>query len=215
MKVKKTRRRTGCLTCRARRVKCDEAKPECQRCSAANVECRGYQHKRLLGSNATQPAHADIIQDTVSSLRAKDDHFQTLSQSLSLRLIGLPSNPRSSQRPHAASRSILAYHQYIFRTVYIVFPPQHLWFWRDWLCEEAWESQITFDAIVALGTLHRASLLMFNADENSKIRSLDTCVIAEQFYLNVLQELRLLDDPSSLNEAQIAAALLLAYYEVR
>ncbi|PVH73369.1 hypothetical protein DL98DRAFT_469441 [Cadophora sp. DSE1049] len=44
----KTRRRnlpkvkTGCLTCKARRVKCDEAKPCCDRCVRYGVTCDGY-----------------------------------------------------------------------------------------------------------------------------------------------------------------------------
>ncbi|KAH6896692.1 hypothetical protein B0T10DRAFT_433229 [Thelonectria olida] len=33
---------TGCITCRIRRVKCDEAKPACQRCLAAKRQCDGY-----------------------------------------------------------------------------------------------------------------------------------------------------------------------------
>ncbi|KAM3513049.1 hypothetical protein MY11210_003251 [Beauveria gryllotalpidicola] len=36
------RTRTGCLTCRARRVKCDEARPACQRCISAWRPCQGY-----------------------------------------------------------------------------------------------------------------------------------------------------------------------------
>ncbi|KAJ3490519.1 hypothetical protein NLG97_g5765 [Lecanicillium saksenae] len=34
--------KTGCLTCRTRRVKCDEAKPACQRCLKSGHKCRGY-----------------------------------------------------------------------------------------------------------------------------------------------------------------------------
>ncbi|KAJ3494912.1 hypothetical protein NLG97_g3767 [Lecanicillium saksenae] len=34
--------RSGCLTCRARKVKCDEARPVCRRCIKTRVECRGY-----------------------------------------------------------------------------------------------------------------------------------------------------------------------------
>jgi hypothetical protein len=34
--------RTGCVTCKARRVKCDEAKPTCTRCSKAGRPCGGY-----------------------------------------------------------------------------------------------------------------------------------------------------------------------------
>ncbi|CAG7919425.1 unnamed protein product [Penicillium olsonii] len=33
------RRRTGCLTCRARKVRCDEAKPHCSNCDRLRLEC--------------------------------------------------------------------------------------------------------------------------------------------------------------------------------
>ncbi|OAA69730.1 C6 zinc finger domain protein [Cordyceps fumosorosea ARSEF 2679] len=35
--------RTGCLTCRERRVKCDEQKPFCKSCLDFGKECKGYQ----------------------------------------------------------------------------------------------------------------------------------------------------------------------------
>ncbi|KXJ85613.1 hypothetical protein Micbo1qcDRAFT_141383 [Microdochium bolleyi] len=34
--------RTGCLTCKSRKVKCDEAKPACERCVKAGRQCDGY-----------------------------------------------------------------------------------------------------------------------------------------------------------------------------
>ncbi|TGO64439.1 hypothetical protein BCON_0007g00890 [Botryotinia convoluta] len=34
--------RTGCWTCRKRRVKCDEEKPHCARCEASGFKCDGY-----------------------------------------------------------------------------------------------------------------------------------------------------------------------------
>lgn len=45
--IAKTRRyhaktRTGCLTCRIRRVKCDEAKPHCGKCTSTGRKCDGY-----------------------------------------------------------------------------------------------------------------------------------------------------------------------------
>ncbi|KAI0764447.1 hypothetical protein BC629DRAFT_1251917, partial [Irpex lacteus] len=36
---KYTRSKTGCLTCRAKKVKCDEEKPDCARCRAGGREC--------------------------------------------------------------------------------------------------------------------------------------------------------------------------------
>ncbi|KAM3077131.1 transcription factor [Clarireedia jacksonii] len=34
--------KTGCLTCRGRRIKCDETKPVCRRCQKTNIQCSGY-----------------------------------------------------------------------------------------------------------------------------------------------------------------------------
>ncbi|KAH8698609.1 hypothetical protein BGW36DRAFT_426307 [Talaromyces proteolyticus] len=37
-----TRVRTGCYTCRRRKVKCDEAKPACRACGQLGLRCEGY-----------------------------------------------------------------------------------------------------------------------------------------------------------------------------
>ncbi|KAH7311780.1 hypothetical protein B0J17DRAFT_381211 [Rhizoctonia solani] len=42
MPPSQTRSRSGCLTCKARRKKCDETKPFCQRCEHTGVQCSGY-----------------------------------------------------------------------------------------------------------------------------------------------------------------------------
>ena len=34
--------RTGCQTCKKKRLKCDESKPFCQQCAKRNVQCEGY-----------------------------------------------------------------------------------------------------------------------------------------------------------------------------
>ncbi|KAI2921085.1 transcriptional regulator family: Fungal Specific TF [Aspergillus niger] len=41
------RSRTGCRTCRARRVKCDETPGACRRCTSAGRVCDGYEVQRL------------------------------------------------------------------------------------------------------------------------------------------------------------------------
>ncbi|KAE8377586.1 hypothetical protein BDV26DRAFT_281751 [Aspergillus bertholletiae] len=38
---------TGCRTCRARRIKCDEAPNKCKNCTAAGLKCEGYDLCRL------------------------------------------------------------------------------------------------------------------------------------------------------------------------
>ncbi|KAG7101382.1 putative transcriptional regulatory protein C15D4.02 like [Verticillium longisporum] len=43
-----TKVRTGCLTCKKRKIKCDEAKPACARCTSTSRQCAGYEmeHQR-------------------------------------------------------------------------------------------------------------------------------------------------------------------------
>ncbi|KAG8709884.1 hypothetical protein FRC09_000422, partial [Ceratobasidium sp. 395] len=40
----RVRSKTGCLTCKNRRKKCDETRPACQRCKRAGMECLGYSY---------------------------------------------------------------------------------------------------------------------------------------------------------------------------
>ncbi|OBR11481.1 C6 transcription factor [Colletotrichum higginsianum IMI 349063] len=46
------RTRTGCLKCRIRRRKCDEGKPQCQRCIDGNFECQYGPRLTFLNKNA-------------------------------------------------------------------------------------------------------------------------------------------------------------------
>ncbi|KAJ4293046.1 hypothetical protein N0V88_005710 [Collariella sp. IMI 366227] len=46
-KITKGRSKTGCLTCRKRKKKCDEAKPRCMNCEKNAVVCEGYPEKQL------------------------------------------------------------------------------------------------------------------------------------------------------------------------
>lgn len=66
-----TRSRHGCATCRKRKKKCDEGKPECGQCISRGVKCGGYGLKltwsnsvasrgRLAGSSFTVPDQAQI-----------------------------------------------------------------------------------------------------------------------------------------------------------
>ncbi|KAI6709023.1 hypothetical protein JHW43_008442 [Diplocarpon mali] len=54
----KRRTKTGCLTCRKRRIKCDEQHPACRNCQKSKRECLGYDpiFKQNPGPAAIQPA---------------------------------------------------------------------------------------------------------------------------------------------------------------
>jgi hypothetical protein len=226
-KEKKRRRRTGCLTCRRRRVRCDEAKPVCERCNAANVECLGYEQKKQVAPRPSRPGGSNSGSGVTPSTPAVASPAFTLRQADAvatlfpkfrvdgLPLVGLPSNPRPDQRPHARARDLLAYHQFLLRTLPLLFPVEHQSFWRDRICEEAWESEYVFLAVTALGGLHRAVLMMSTASSNDSDRGLDTKVISVQTYTSALEQLsEHMQEAEASLDVLTGVLVLLAYFEV-
>ncbi|KFY04723.1 hypothetical protein O988_00566 [Pseudogymnoascus sp. VKM F-3808] len=74
-----SRSKGGCATCRNRRVKCDEGKPECLRCIKAKRTCGGYdlvkgrsrhdgRHSRSMHHALIMPKTPSLLQDATSSL---------------------------------------------------------------------------------------------------------------------------------------------------
>ncbi|KAK0102282.1 hypothetical protein ONS95_005904 [Cadophora gregata] len=70
IRVKKPKTKTGCKTCRIRRVKCDEAKPACRRCTSTGRKCDGYDTPSL-----THKASSQILAQTAT----RCDRKQTVS----------------------------------------------------------------------------------------------------------------------------------------
>ncbi|KAG4026033.1 hypothetical protein MFRU_046g00390 [Monilinia fructicola] len=52
-RASKPKVKTGCLTCKSRRVKCDEAKPGCMRCVRFGHKCEGYAYFQTAGVKPT------------------------------------------------------------------------------------------------------------------------------------------------------------------
>lgn len=213
--IKKKRRKTGCLTCRTRRVKCDERKPNCERCEIANVHCAGYAEKRQLKirhhDQSSITAGCQILPTT-----AIDQCIQpSIGDGNGLPLVALPVNPNPFQRPHSRARDMLGYHQYLYRTLPILFPPKSLHFWTDYLCEAAWEMEWVFDTIIALGSMHRATLLLSQKGGNDRHRGLDTKVIAIQTYIRALEGLSAcMAGTKNPTPLAVGVLVLMAYIEV-
>lgn len=71
---KKTR--TGCYTCKIRRVKCDETKPACERCTKTRRKCDGYQSdQRATIPDATVFRQPLILIDVGTGDRRAFDYF--------------------------------------------------------------------------------------------------------------------------------------------
>lgn len=68
----KRRTRTGCLTCRKRRIKCDERKPHCFNCERSKKLCLGYElpsalSKRLMELNAKELETRTLVHSLILS----------------------------------------------------------------------------------------------------------------------------------------------------
>lgn len=63
---------TGCLTCRKRRVKCDEARPNCAKCTTRGVACEGYGKKPVNIRFKTQSINIDQSTSPASSKEDSD-----------------------------------------------------------------------------------------------------------------------------------------------
>ncbi|WWC91482.1 uncharacterized protein L201_006428 [Kwoniella dendrophila CBS 6074] len=72
---KNQRKRSGCLTCRLRKKKCDEGKPACGACTRLGLDCMGYEAKRPTWMNKK-----DKVKDATAQIK------QTVNETRSARM---------------------------------------------------------------------------------------------------------------------------------
>ncbi|CCH62059.1 hypothetical protein TBLA_0G01130 [Henningerozyma blattae CBS 6284] len=53
---------SGCWTCRSRKIKCDQQKPQCKRCLKANLKCEGYNIRLTWCDLAKYDIYGDLIE---------------------------------------------------------------------------------------------------------------------------------------------------------
>ncbi|TGO38520.1 hypothetical protein BHYA_0073g00290 [Botrytis hyacinthi] len=53
--------RSGCVTCKFRRLKCDEGKPACFRCSNSGIRCRGYTIQAPLSTKKKEAVRQSLV----------------------------------------------------------------------------------------------------------------------------------------------------------
>ncbi|CAK7896721.1 hypothetical protein CAAN1_17S01552 [[Candida] anglica] len=74
-RIIKRRTRTGCLTCRKRRIKCDERKPHCFNCERSKKVCLGYENLSKKKSTQSSSPHSASDEDED---HAHDSEVQSL-----------------------------------------------------------------------------------------------------------------------------------------
>ncbi|CAL3973218.1 unnamed protein product [Diplocarpon coronariae] len=152
--------RTGCGTCRARRVKCDEAKPFCQRCQRFGAACDGYRPPPKVWT-----PQRDLIMKS------------------SIKLV---SGPLASS-PFANIEEHRYFDLFCARTGYDIFPTFDSGCTRQRLLESCHFNPAIRHAIVALGALDKTAE-MVQCYEKLSLTPVERDTAANQHHQNALRQ---------------------------
>jgi Fungal Zn(2)-Cys(6) binuclear cluster domain len=190
------RARTGCLTCRTRRIKCDEAKPSCLRCHNANFLCGGYEAPRR------KPKTKPVKPVSTTASPHSTQHLPTRCTELSVRHVGW----RQDQLP--------LYHHFVTTSALRLFRRDHVDFWRDQVAQMSYGVDVVYEALLAVGAVHRASLLSYS--EGSPKDASACKILGMHAYGRALRLLPKYLQYENVTELRIVLAVLplLTYFEV-
>lgn len=213
----KKRCRTGCLTCRRRGYKCDEAKPDCYECRRLGFKCEGYQLRLLWKDDAEKRG----IAHGRAGLRykRKEDHLNQGSIPLSHtattlatpceaispsseRCITIPTSPTGLPDVSDEEKSLL--HHWVMHTSTVLST-----------CTEAHQQFLNVMTPMALGDKSLWKSLMAVVSSHLNMQTQQGAK-ALQWRQSAISSLRLsLTDPVVLNsDSTLATILLLRMMEV-
>ncbi|KAI1329115.1 hypothetical protein F5Y16DRAFT_367509 [Xylariaceae sp. FL0255] len=132
--------RTGCRVCKARRVKCDEARPSCQRCLTHGVQC-------------------DFLLEAESSTASRSQDGSSPREAMSIHQLTTPSIPESRLSTWYTIEEMELLHHYTTSTcLSLASDPSVRNFWRVNVPQMGFEHHYVLKGILALAALHLARL---------------------------------------------------------
>ena len=193
--------RTGCATCRRRRIKCDENRPTCTRCRNANFLCEGYEKPQRV-SPLKPPSHI-VASASGSAVALKAE------PSLEIQGHELPwrrQDWRVDQLP--------LYHHFVTYTAFRLFRVDHINFWRDEVAQMSSGIDMIYQALLAISAGHKSALgtCLKNEEEATKWKVVGLSAYGKTLSL-VARSLQ--QDAKGKGRAVLIVLLLLTYFEVR
>ncbi|KAK5107464.1 hypothetical protein LTR62_001262 [Meristemomyces frigidus] len=83
-------RSTGCYTCRKRKIRCDETRPSCKKCSVHGVACPGYRDNGTGTGIEFKDQTRDTVRRAKDGYRVKEDALVRKAPPLQESCFGLP-----------------------------------------------------------------------------------------------------------------------------
>lgn len=190
--------KSGCATCRIRRVKCDEKKPECKRCICTGRKCDGY---------STLPfSRRDLQAASQSASR------QSIVRAGSDGLGGLL--PRLVTDPAFSDLLEKRYFQFFRqRTVADTNSIANCRFWDRVILQACHTTPAVKHAVLALSSLHQLSSLPVDDNRGGQHR-----IYAERQHQKALEEARTLvatSTPEDVDRILIACIIFVIFEGVR
>ncbi|CAG8957545.1 hypothetical protein HYFRA_00010411 [Hymenoscyphus fraxineus] len=99
----KRRTKTGCLTCRKRRIKCDEQHPTCRNCQKSKRECQGYDP--IFKQQQNNPAPLQPAPSSAPGQPGNSSSANPYGHQPQMSGYGMPSNMAYEQSPSAGVSS--------------------------------------------------------------------------------------------------------------
>ncbi|PGH02774.1 hypothetical protein AJ79_07539 [Helicocarpus griseus UAMH5409] len=138
---KRPRTRSGCLTCRIRRIKCDEARPSCVKCTSTGRKCDGY---------APQPLSK---KELAIALGKQSQQTPFSKRQTSASLIHPPQPPLLSEALDETERQCLDFFRSDTASISgVFFCPG---FWQSIVLQVSHIEPAIKHGLIALGSLHK------------------------------------------------------------
>ncbi|KAJ5389245.1 uncharacterized protein N7496_000313 [Penicillium cataractarum] len=141
-----TKSRKGCIACKERHTKCDEARPSCSLCIRRGLEC--------LYPSAPEKAKGERSSRT--QLNSDDS-----STSCNVK----------SETPSRLYEMKLFYHYLLTTSHTLTTDPQLQFFWLSWVPKVATSHEYVMDFVLALAALHLASSTLGTDESQTWLRS--------------------------------------------
>ncbi|ATZ54138.1 hypothetical protein BCIN_10g01580 [Botrytis cinerea B05.10] len=188
------RTRTGCLTCRARKVKCDEGKPDCGRCIRLQRDCKW----------STPPAH--MLATTSHGHGMSSTSSLPTTQQLALGKTRIPKDSFVIEFPNIDKTTMPYIHHFVgFCTRFLAYANDDEGNpFKEELVPFVTTSPALLHSIIALAAGH-----MSRTDKQHEVK-------ATKHYSMALRELNtaLCDNSVAKQNATLGACLLLCVYEI-
>ncbi|KAL7947147.1 hypothetical protein V8C42DRAFT_301946 [Trichoderma barbatum] len=170
--------RSGCDTCKRRKLKCDEGKPKCERCAKSGIECLGYGAPKVKPQQTITASQRPLV-----SLRPKNIQKRIVRTD---RMLSVPQLTRSLS-PVRLSSSDVGYfdmfRHYILRDIKVWC--RGLGF-DQYLIQEFMQEESVRAAILGLAAMSKATQLSYEQLAGKK-KILTACELTSSEYTPKLQ----------------------------